>query len=219
MNTSTGSEVSKDTNADDPIDVTALFDISPIAALELLCENVGRLTRPVEDGSASIKQQQQQQQEHLDYTRTAGRAGVHAADEPAQQSMLAKRFLSKRVPPITLKNYLLRLHRFCPMSTADYLATSVYVSRIVVEGGFLRVTPKNVHRLVLAGLRVAVKVLEDLGYPQSRFARVGGVSERELSRLEIGFCFLVDFELLVDAQTLMRQVRLTRAASNSSPST
>ena len=206
-------------------DVTELFSVTPIAALELLCKNVDRLTRSsVEDEPSSLSAGERdsrtattasrQQRQHLDYAYTAGRAGVHPADEAAQQKMLAKRFVSKRVPPITIKDYLLRLHRFCPMSCAVYLAVSSYITRIVVEDGTVRLTPKNMHRLVLAGLRVAVKFLEDWGYAQSRFARVGGVSERELSRLEIGFCFLVDFELLVDASKLMRQVRSTEGTSS-----
>jgi hypothetical protein len=68
------------------------------------------------------------------------------------------------------------------------------------------VTPRNVHRLLLAGLRVAMKALEDLSWPHARFAKVGGVSEIELGRLEITFCFLMNFELKVDAEMLTREV-------------
>ena len=68
------------------------------------------------------------------------------------------------------------------------------------------VTPRNVHRLVLAGLRVAMKALEDFRWPHKRFSRVGGVSEIELGRLEIAFCFLMNFELRVDAEMLQAEV-------------
>jgi hypothetical protein len=68
------------------------------------------------------------------------------------------------------------------------------------------VTPRNVHRLLLAGLRVAMKALEDLSWPHARFSKVGGVSEIELGRLEIAFCFLMDFELRVDAEMLQAEV-------------
>ena len=219
-----------------PIDETGLFNTSPITALELLCENVDRLAKPADDshhpeGGAFIPGDSAQEESEsteersasqttstkLHYTSTSERAGINTANDSAQLKVLAKRFLSKRVPPITMKGYLLRLHRFCPMSTAVYLATSVYITKIVVIDRVLCVTPKNAHRLVLAGLRVAVKILEDLGYySQSRFARVGGVSERELTRLEVGFCFLVDFELRVDAQMLTHEVCAIRKVANSS---
>lgn len=88
------------------------------------------------------------------------------------------------------------------MSTAVYLATSTYISKLVVADRILPVTPRNVHRLTLAGLRVAMKALEDMSWPHGRFAKVGGVNEAELGRLEISFCFLMDFNLKVDVQGL-----------------
>lgn len=49
-----------------------------------------------------------------------------------------------------------------------------------------------------------MKALEDLSYPHSRFAKVGGVSEGELARLEISFCFLTNFEFKTNKETLLR---------------
>lgn len=212
-----------------------IFDISPITALELLCENVDRLARSTSEcvsspltsvasvsnspaqkgGESSGEERTLSKITELHCIQAPDHAGRQAKDDSIQQHVLVKRFLSKREPPIPLKDYLLRLHRFCPMSTAVYLATSVYITKMVAVERILFVTPKNVHRLVLAGLRVAVKALEDLNYPHSRFAKVGGVSERELLRLEISFCFLVDFELRVDAQMLMREVRSIQMSMDS----
>lgn len=48
-----------------------------------------------------------------------------------------------------------------------------------------------------------MKALEDLSYPHSRFAKVGGVSENELARLEISFCFLTNFEFKTSKETLL----------------
>jgi hypothetical protein len=72
------------------------------------------------------------------------------------------------------------------------------------------VTKRNAHRLLLAGLRVAMKALEDLSYPHGRFARVGGVSDKELARLEISFCFLTGFELGVNVPVLSQHWELLR---------
>lgn len=48
-----------------------------------------------------------------------------------------------------------------------------------------------------------MKALEDLSYPHSRFAKVGGVSEGELARLEISFCFLTNFEFRTTKEKLL----------------
>ena len=71
------------------------------------------------------------------------------------------------------------------MSTAVYIAASVYLHRLAVIDRVLPITRFNVHRLVLASLRVASKALEDLSHSHKRFAKVGGLSENELSRLEV----------------------------------
>lgn len=131
--------------------------------------------------------------------------GAHAEPVYIQQGAIARKFYSKRPPPISTEAYLMRMHRYCPMSTAVYLATSLYINRLAVVERVIPVTPRNVHRLLLAGLRVAMKALEDLSYPHSRFAKVGGVSEVELGRLEITFCFLTNFELKVDSEMLQEE--------------
>lgn len=131
-----------------------------------------------------------------------------------QHGAISRKFYSKKPPAIPLEEYLSRLHRYCPMSTAVYLATSLYIYRLAVEEKIIPVTARNVHRLLLAGLRVAMKALEDLSYPHLRFAKVGGVSEIELSRLEVSFCFVMNFDLKVDKEMLLRHAMAARDSSS-----
>ncbi|KAH8695921.1 cyclin-domain-containing protein [Talaromyces proteolyticus] len=209
---------------------TDVFQIPPLEALKAVTAQLAELARLTGDVPTTLLSQQ----DHRPYSPVDGIDNVmekqnttisitelHGADSKHvspkedqtgkfQHNVLAKRFFSKKAPPISLEEYLLRLHKYCPMSTAVYLAASLYITKMVVTEKALFVTPRNVHRLVLAGLRVAMKALEDLTYPHSRFARVGGVTERELTRLEITFCFLMDFALRVDAHALTCQVSLLK---------
>ncbi|KAL2824667.1 cyclin-domain-containing protein [Aspergillus cavernicola] len=199
---------------------TDVFEISPDAALGLLCVAMDKL--------ADVSRWQPQGADASTPSVRSGGDGILSGDETptrvtklhfssegddpigrdlVQQSVLTKRFLSKREPPITLKEYLTRLHRYCPMSTGVYIATSLYINRMANIDRIISVNRKNIHRLVLAGLRVAMKTLEDLSYSHSRVAKVGGVTERELSKLEISFCFLADFELRVNEKMLTEQAR------------
>ena len=68
------------------------------------------------------------------------------------------------------------------------LTLAIYLDRLE----FPSLNELNVHRFVLAGLRIAAKFLEDLVWRHDRYAKVVGVSTRELSRLELGFS-LKDF--------------------------
>jgi hypothetical protein len=129
--------------------------------------------------------------------------GDNAEPLNVQHSAITRKFYSKHPPQISLEDYLMRIHKFCPMSTAVYLATSYYIHKLAVDERAIPVTRRNCHRLLLAGLRVAMKALEDLSYPHSRFSKVGGVSESELARLEISFCFLTNFEFKTSKETLL----------------
>jgi hypothetical protein len=131
--------------------------------------------------------------------------GTNAKPLNFQHSAITRKFYSKQSPLISLEDYLMRIHKFCPMSTGVYLATSVYIHRLAVEEFAIPVTRRNSHRLLLAGLRVAMKALEDHSYPHKRFSKVGGVSESELARLEISFCFLINFELRTTKEILLKQ--------------
>jgi hypothetical protein len=141
--------------------------------------------------------------------------GANAEPLNLQHSAITRKFYSKKPPPISIEDYLMRIHKFCPMSTGVYLATSVYIHRLAVEERAIPVTRRNCHRLLLAGLRVAMKALEDLSYPHRRFSKVGGVSENELARLEISFCFLTNFELRTTKEILLDHALTLKQISSS----
>ncbi|OJJ01028.1 hypothetical protein ASPVEDRAFT_82574 [Aspergillus versicolor CBS 583.65] len=197
-------EAENDTNFNSP----DVFDIKPEQALELLCVCMDKLEAMqtinmlgAQDGDSYPGPEDTPAQAPELHVYGDGR-------DRMQQSLLSRRFMSKREPPITLRGYLSRLHRYCPLSTGVYLAASLFITRIANVDRALAVNRKNIHRLVLAGLRVAMKTLEDISYSHGRVAKVGGVSEWELTRLELSFCFLADFELRVDKQMLAEQARV-----------
>ena len=110
---------------------------------------------------------------------------------------------------------LCRIRKYSDIRTPILLTLAIYLDRLE----FPRLNELNVHRIVLAGLRIAAKFLEDLVCKHDRYAKVVGVSSRELSRLEIGitpfpllrlgidiymagFLFLNEFEIVVNNEQL-----------------
>lgn len=129
--------------------------------------------------------------------------------EVAEQKMIiARRFWSKSPPDISVWKYLQRLHRYCPTSTAVYLAAGVYVYRLCILLQTIPLTALSVHRLILGALRVACKSLEDVNHTQKRYATAGGVSQTDLYRLEIALLFLLDFNIKVDADVLQHSLEI-----------
>ncbi|KAJ9635803.1 hypothetical protein H2199_008155 [Coniosporium tulheliwenetii] len=124
-----------------------------------------------------------------------GDLGADAEPERVQQQAIARRFFCKGLP-------------MWPSMTAG-----VYIYKLSVVEKLVPITNRTLHRLVLASLRVAMKALEDLRYHHERFAGVGGVSVRELKVLEISLCYLLDFDLQVNNETLYsKNLSLQKAA-------
>jgi hypothetical protein len=144
---------------------------------------------------------------------TTGDVGENAQSPAVQQALLARKFFSKNPPAASVEEYVMRLHKYCPMSTAVYLAAGCYILKLCVEDRIVPVTPRTVHRLILGCLRAAMKALEDLAYPCMRFSRVGGVSQDQLHNLEVTVCYLLQFDLQVTTESLkQRTIRLQKAA-------
>ena len=158
-------------------------------------------------------------------------AAAHAAHDPdaaLQSAFIARKFFCKQPAEVPIAAYLARLHRYCPMSAGVYLAAGAYIHRLCLlspspasaspqpraRPGLVPATRRTAHRLALAALRVAHKALEDLRYPQQRFALVGGVRPAELAQLEICLCYLLDFELQAGVPVLQAHWRgLARAVA------
>jgi hypothetical protein len=126
--------------------------------------------------------------------------------QPLQTLTIVRKFYCKIPPPVSLEAYLTRMHKFCPMSPAVYLAAGVYIQKLCIEDKVVPATSLTVHRLLLASLRVAMKALEDLRYSQERFALVGGVTQEELRNLEVSLCYLMNFELQVTQDKLREKM-------------
>ncbi|KAK9470695.1 cyclin-domain-containing protein [Dipodascopsis tothii] len=178
---------------------TDLRTLAPHDALRLLASGLVKMldaSRPVAPAHAPA---------------ASAELAIPAPDKHAQHALIARRFWCKSAPDIPIDVYLERIHHYCPISPAVYMATSLYIYRLCVVSRVITLTDLNVHRLLLAGLRVASKTLEDINHQQRRFAKVGGLSETELCRLEIGFLFLIDFDLHVSPHVLHAQADFLRA--------
>ena len=132
--------------------------------------------------------------------------GADADPHHVQHAAIARRFFSKTAPPITIFEYLKRQHDYCPHSPGVYLTAAHYIHRLCILERVLPVTKRTVHRLFLASTRIAAKALEDNKWSQQRVAQVGGVRPTQLLNLEVALCFMLDFELGVDAAGLAKSM-------------
>lgn len=156
--------------------------------------------------------------------RLHGVSGEPTCAPRADSPLLA--FHARNVPSISIQAYLMRILKYCPMSSDIFLSLLVYFDRMTRAGVPIRsqddgnveavtapedgsvtafaVDSFNVHRLVIAAIVVASKFCSDVFYTNSRYAKVGGLPLAELNHLEFQFLLLNDFRLLIPLEDLQR---------------
>ncbi|KAK6142467.1 hypothetical protein DH2020_022815 [Rehmannia glutinosa] len=109
-------------------------------------------------------------------------------------------FHGVRSPAISLEKYVERIYKYTSCSPSCFVVGFVYIDRLVHKYPDSLVVSLNVHRLVVTSVMVASKILDDVHYNNAFYARVGGVSNAELNRLELELLFLLDFEVTVSSR-------------------
>ncbi|SCU82675.1 LANO_0B07162g1_1 [Lachancea nothofagi CBS 11611] len=124
-------------------------------------------------------------------------------------------FRGKHVPAITLQQYFQRIQKYCPTTNDVFLSLLVYFDRIAKacndgKDQVFVMDSYNIHRLIISAVTVSTKFFSDFFYSNSRYARVGGISLKELNHLELQFLILCDFELIISVEELQKYGTLLR---------
>lgn len=112
-------------------------------------------------------------------------------------------FHSRAVPNIGVYPYLTRILKFASFSNEVLLSLLVYFDRIAkLKKSRYAVNSLTVHRLLITSIVVASKFTSDVFYPNTRYAKVGGLPLCELNQLELEFLFLCNFDLHVKLEDM-----------------
>lgn len=111
--------------------------------------------------------------------------------------ILLKPFISKKVPSITIKDYIERLLKYSKTFNEIVIIVLIYLDTICAKNK-LNLNYYNIHKFIFAAFIVAVKFYEDDYYSISYYAKLGGISKKEAISLEYEFLILIDFKLFVN---------------------
>ncbi|KAK6253043.1 hypothetical protein QUC31_014763 [Theobroma cacao] len=109
-------------------------------------------------------------------------------------------FHGVRPPNISIPKYLERIYKYTNCSPSCFVVGYVYIDRLAHKHPDSLVISLNVHRLLVTSVMVASKMLDDVHYNNAVYARVGGVTNAELNRLELELLFLLDFGVTVSSR-------------------
>lgn len=122
------------------------------------------------------------------------------ATAPYQQP---SKFEAFRAPGISIRDYLMRIHKYASCSPECFVLALVYIDRLQRMQGFV-LTELNVHRVVITSVVLAAKFFDDHYFNNAYYAKVGGVLCKEMNELEIEYLLLINFSLHVPTDTYAR---------------
>eukprot|EP00826_Nyctotherus_ovalis_P052661 TRINITY_DN6725_c0_g1_i10.p1 TRINITY_DN6725_c0_g1~~TRINITY_DN6725_c0_g1_i10.p1 ORF type:complete len:197 (+),score=20.72 TRINITY_DN6725_c0_g1_i10:189-779(+) len=109
-------------------------------------------------------------------------------------------FDALRIPHISVRDYIERMRKYSGCSDSCYVLCFIYIDKLLLNNESFGVSMRNAHRVILAGLVLAIKYLDDIYADNSVFARIGGISLNELNILEAEMIRLLNFDLHVGAE-------------------
>lgn len=109
-------------------------------------------------------------------------------------------FHTKSPPKISISSFLARIYSHIPLSDATFIMSLVYIDRLAERDSQMVVTSLSWAKLLITGVMLASKYLddeEDIHYNNAFYAKVGGLSVKELDMLEMLFLRSLDWRLFV----------------------
>ncbi|KAL6131790.1 PREDICTED: cyclin-U4-1-like [Fragaria vesca subsp. vesca] len=106
-------------------------------------------------------------------------------------------------PTISIQSYLERIFKYADCSPSCFVVAYVYLDRFTQRQKALPINSFNVHRLLITSVMVSAKFMDDISYNNAYFARVGGISTKEMNLLEMDFLFGLGFELNVTPENFI----------------
>lgn len=125
-------------------------------------------------------------------------------------------FRMKVVPKISISAYLARIHAHIPLSESSFIVALVYINRLAQRDSGVVVATLTWVKLVLTAILLAGKFFddeEDIHYNNAFYAKVGGLSVKELDKLELRFMQLLDWRLFVTEAEYMHYHKLVRESA------
>ncbi|KAG7013796.1 Cyclin-U2-2 [Cucurbita argyrosperma subsp. argyrosperma] len=107
-------------------------------------------------------------------------------------------FECREAPDMSIQCYLERIFRYTKVGPSVYVVAYVYIDRFCQQNPGFRINLRNVHRLLITTVMVASKYVEDMNYRNSYYARVGGLTTKEMNQLELDFLFMMGFKCHVN---------------------
>ena len=106
-------------------------------------------------------------------------------------------FEIKNNPNISLQNYLSRILKYIKPQPSTIIISLILIDKMC-ENSNIHLNKKNIHKIFLTSMIIAIKYNEDEYLTNNYYAKVGGILQKELFRLEYSFLNILNFNVYID---------------------
>ena len=122
-------------------------------------------------------------------------------------------FSRKSPSDVTLQYFFARIKKYSQIEKSTLIIILIYADRMCTTSGII-LNPHNIHRIILGCLLLAIKYNEDVYFTNEHYAKVGGVSIKELNTLEYYSFQLLDFNLFISEDIYQKYLNYITNYSN-----
>ena len=105
-------------------------------------------------------------------------------------------FTSYNKPSLSIKDYLYRIQSYSEAEDNTIIIGLMYIDRICEHSSVI-LTPYNIHRIIFVSILMAIKYNEDICFDYEFYAKIAGISMKELKILEREYIELIKFHFFV----------------------
>ncbi len=134
-------------------------------------------------------------------------------DKNVASNKKIKFFMLKKVPSISIKDFLFRLTKYSKICESTLVMILIYIDRMCHKYNF-KITYYNIYKLMLAAMVVAIKYNEDEFYTLDFYGKLGGISKLEMNILEYEFACMINFKLYITEELFYKYYELLLNSSS-----
>eukprot|EP00826_Nyctotherus_ovalis_P062293 TRINITY_DN8988_c0_g1_i2.p1 TRINITY_DN8988_c0_g1~~TRINITY_DN8988_c0_g1_i2.p1 ORF type:complete len:214 (-),score=26.57 TRINITY_DN8988_c0_g1_i2:265-906(-) len=115
-------------------------------------------------------------------------------------SQYTKRFESIEAPRVSIAEYLIHFTLYAECSDACLIFSFIYIDKLLHNVPGFWLNQRNIHRVLLISIVLAIKYLDDIYADNFVYAKIGGIPLDEFNYLEKELLALLNFDLYVSPQ-------------------
>ncbi|CAK0770280.1 hypothetical protein CVIRNUC_003751 [Coccomyxa viridis] len=109
----------------------------------------------------------------------------------------------------------MRISRYSKCSNVCGVMAYSYLQRLAKKDRRFMLCPRNIHRMYLAGVMLAAKLMDDNVFNNPYWAKIGGISTEELHELELFALKQLDYRLIISSDEVATRLRELKVLAHS----